>query len=115
VTWRELIGIGLLIAGLLGKVLGHAAGSSFQAVATIVLRQDCFSFLRERMRRGLGRPSLAKMKEEQFKDPPIPMVTDWICPRCHERNPVSFEICWKCEHSGSGGATSNNAWSGDEE
>jgi ribosomal protein L40E len=23
----------------------------------------------------------------------------WICPKCHEKNPENFEICWKCEHA----------------
>ena len=22
---------------------------------------------------------------------------DWTCEYCYEKNPISFEICWKCE------------------
>ncbi|MSQ01230.1 MAG: hypothetical protein EXR71_04950 [Myxococcales bacterium] len=23
---------------------------------------------------------------------------EWVCPACGERNPASFETCWKCQH-----------------
>ena len=23
----------------------------------------------------------------------------WVCPKCHEKNPENFELCWKCEHA----------------
>jgi len=112
VTWRELTGVVLFVAGLLGKVLGLAAGGSFHVAADVLFAVGLLFILWDRMRRGLGRPSLAKWKEQVFKDPPIPAPTDWMCPECHERNPVSFEVCWKCGHAGSGSATSNNASSG---
>lgn len=22
---------------------------------------------------------------------------EWVCPRCGERNPASFEVCWSCQ------------------
>lgn len=22
---------------------------------------------------------------------------EWVCPRCGERNPASFELCWSCQ------------------
>jgi len=24
-------------------------------------------------------------------------LPDWVCPRCREENPGTFELCWKCE------------------
>jgi hypothetical protein len=108
VTWRELTGIGLLIAGLLALSLGSPPDGSLRAAGATLLGLGLLLISWERMRRGLGPPSLAELKKEEFKDPPNSAETDWICPRCHERNPVTFELCWKCKHSRLGGATSNN-------
>ena len=27
---------------------------------------------------------------------------EWICPVCTERNPASFEVCWRCPESSAG-------------
>ena len=37
---------------------------------------------------------------------------EWTCPRCRERGPGSFEICWNCGSSKAAGAASNNRWRG---
>ena len=111
-TWRELTGIGLFLAGLLARSLGLTPNGNLRPAGAVLLWLGLLLISWERIRRGLGPPSLAGLKKEEFKDPPNSVETDWICPRCHERNPVSFEICWKCELSKPGAAASNNRWSG---
>jgi hypothetical protein len=110
VTWRELTGVGLLLAGLLAQPLGQAVDRDFRWGAAALCSLGLLSISWERVRRGLGPPSLADLKKDELRDPPNarPDETDWICPHCHERNPQNFAICWKCEHSRPDGAASNN-------
>ena len=28
-----------------------------------------------------------------------PEGTNWICNACHESNPATFEVCWRCQAS----------------
>ena len=34
------------------------------------------------------------LESRQFKN--APMVSDWTCPSCSEKNPGNFELCWNC-------------------
>jgi hypothetical protein len=114
VTWREVAGIGLVLAGLLAEPLARAVDRDFRWVTASLCSLGLLLVSWERIRRGLGRPSLADLKKDELRDPPNarPDDTDWICPRCHERNPRNFAICWKCEHSRPDSAASNNRWRG---
>ena len=35
------------------------------------------------------RPDLAVTEDQ---------LPEWVCPNCKQRNPESFDVCWKCNH-----------------
>jgi hypothetical protein len=107
-TQREVIGIVILGMGFLARALGPTPDRTFRVIGAVCWGLGLLLILSERARRGLGPPTLSNLKKELLNDPPNAAETDWVCPRCHERNPVNFEVCWKCTHSKPDGAASNN-------
>ena len=37
-----------------------------------------------------------RLIREYFKQLSAPADAEWMCEKCGESNPVSFELCWKC-------------------
>jgi hypothetical protein len=74
-TWRERTGIGLLLAGLLAQPLGRAVDRDFRWSAAALCSLGLLSISWERMRRGLGPPSLADLKKDELRDPPMLVLT----------------------------------------
>jgi hypothetical protein len=40
----------------------------------------------------------ARLVREYLKQQSAPADVEWICEKCRENNPGSFELCWKCGH-----------------